>query len=156
METEITHRAIDERSANAPASVAVRNSDEHDEISIFETLLVIAERRYFILQIAAGFALIAVVIAFVLPKRYTATVSLLPPQQGSSLNAVLSSQVGSLGGMAALAGGSLGIKNPNEMFVAMLKSRTVEDAMVQHFELMKEYREKLPSDARKEFENTRP
>jgi tyrosine-protein kinase Etk/Wzc len=152
METEITHRAIDERSANAPASVAVRNSDEHDEISIFETLLVIAERRYFILQIAAGFALIAVVIAFVLPKRYTATVSLLPPQQGSSLNAVLSSQVGSLGGMAALAGGSLGIKNPNEMFVAMLKSRTVEDAMVQHFELMKEYREKLPSDARKEFE----
>jgi len=38
--------------------------------------------------------------------------------------------------MAALAGGALGLKNPNDMFVGMLKSRTVEDAMVQQFGLM--------------------
>jgi uncharacterized protein involved in exopolysaccharide biosynthesis len=54
--------------------------------------------------------------------------------------------------MAALAGGSLGIKNPNDLFVAMLKSRTVEDAMVQRYDLMKEYRERYLSDARKQFE----
>jgi hypothetical protein len=40
--------------------------------------------------------------------------------------------------MAALAGGGLGLKNPNDMFVGMLRSRTVEDAMVQHFGLMQE------------------
>jgi uncharacterized protein involved in exopolysaccharide biosynthesis len=39
------------------------------------------------------------------------------------------------------------------MYVAMFKSRTVEDAMVQHFGLMQEYRAKYPSDARKAFEN---
>jgi uncharacterized protein involved in exopolysaccharide biosynthesis len=55
--------------------------------------------------------------------------------------------------MAALAGGSLGLKNPNDMFVAMFKSRTVEDAMVQHFGLMREYHAKYPSDARKAFES---
>jgi uncharacterized protein involved in exopolysaccharide biosynthesis len=38
------------------------------------------------------------------------------------------------------------------MFVAMFKSRTVEDAMVQHFGLMQEYRAKYISDARKDFE----
>jgi tyrosine-protein kinase Etk/Wzc len=152
METEVSHPAIDKQSASAHASVANLYGGERDEISIFELFLVLAERRYFILQMTVGFALIAVVVAFALPKRYLATVSLLPPQQGSSLNAMLSSQVGNLGGMAALAGSSLGIKNPNEMFVAMLKSRTVEDAMVQRFELMQEYREKYLSDARKEFE----
>jgi uncharacterized protein involved in exopolysaccharide biosynthesis len=55
--------------------------------------------------------------------------------------------------MAALAGGSLGFKNPNDMFVAMFKSRTVENAMVEHFGLMQEYRARYLSDASKAFEN---
>jgi uncharacterized protein involved in exopolysaccharide biosynthesis len=68
------------------------------------------------------------------------------------MGAALASQLGNLGGMAALAGGSLGLKNPNDMFVAMFKSRTVEDAMVQHFGLMQEYHAKYPTDARRAFE----
>ena len=55
--------------------------------------------------------------------------------------------------MAALAGGSVGIRNPNDMFVAMLKSQTVENAMVRDYELQREYRKKYVSDARKAFEN---
>jgi tyrosine-protein kinase Etk/Wzc len=77
----------------------------------------------------------------------------LPPQQGSSMSAALASQLGNLGGMAALAGGSLGLKSPNEMFVSMLKSRTVEDAMVQKYHLMDQYHRRYLSDARKAFEN---
>jgi uncharacterized protein involved in exopolysaccharide biosynthesis len=38
------------------------------------------------------------------------------------------------------------------MYVAMFKSRTVEDAMVQHFGLMQDYRKKYLSDTRKAFE----
>ncbi len=68
------------------------------------------------------------------------------------LAAALSSQLSSLGGVASLAGGSLGLKNPNDLYVGMLKSRTVEDAMVQHFSLLKEYKDRYPSDARKDFE----
>jgi tyrosine-protein kinase Etk/Wzc len=81
---------------------------------------------------------------------------LMPPQQNSSMGAALASQLGSMGGMAALAGGSLGLKNPNDMFVAMLKSRTVEDAMVQHFGLMQEYHARYLSDARKASRVMRP
>jgi len=61
--------------------------------------------------------------------------------------------LGNMGGLASLAGGSgLGLKSQNEMYVGMLKSRTVEDAMVQKFGLMKEYRKRYLSDARKAFE----
>src|SRR5579863_5471995 len=150
METDVSHPEIDDQVVAADEFAASVEGD--DEISLFELFLVMVERRNFVALMTLGFALIAVVIAFLLPIRYTATVSLLPPQQGSSLGAMLSSQVGSLGGMAALAGGSLGIKNPNEIVVAMLKSRTVEDSMVQRFQLMQEYRERYPSDARKQFE----
>jgi uncharacterized protein involved in exopolysaccharide biosynthesis len=62
------------------------------------------------------------------------------------------SQLGNLGAMSALAGSSLGIKNPNDSYVAMLKSRTVEDAMIEHFRLMQEYHARYLSDARKSFE----
>ena len=123
-----------------------------DEISLLDLLIVLAERKRIIFAVTTVFAIGAIVVSLLLPPRYTATVTLLPPQQGSSMGAALASQLGNLGGMAALAGGSLGLKNPNDMYVAMFKSRTIEDAMVQHFGLMQEYRAKYLSDARKKFE----
>ena len=58
----------------------------------------------------------------------------------------------SLGSMASLAGGSLGLKNPNDLQVALLKSRTVEDAMVDRFHLLHLYNQKFRSGARKQLE----
>jgi uncharacterized protein involved in exopolysaccharide biosynthesis len=126
---------------------------ENNEISLLDLMIVLAERKHIVFGVTAAFGILAVVISFILPVRYTATVTLLPPQQNSSMSAALASQLGNLGGMAALAGGGLGLKNSNDMYVAMLKSRTVEDAMVQHFGLMQEYHKRYLSDARKKFEH---
>ncbi|MGA8042432.1 MAG: GNVR domain-containing protein, partial [Terracidiphilus sp.] len=120
---------------------------------LLDLLIVLAERKRTILRVTAAFAILAVIVSFILPKRYTASVTLLPPQQTSSMSAALASQLGSLGGMAALAGGSLGLKNPNDLYVGMLKSQTVEDSMIQRFGLMQEYKKKYLSDTRKEFES---
>jgi uncharacterized protein involved in exopolysaccharide biosynthesis len=138
--------------ASTPEAVG-NGAEDGEEINLLDLLIVLAERKRVILWVTATCTFLAIVIALVLPQRYTATVTLLPPQQASSAGAALASQLGNLGGVAALAGGSLGIKNPNEMFVAMFRSRTVEDAMVQHFGLMQEYRSKYLTDARKSFES---
>ena len=153
MTTEI--RPLGEEVYTSPASAlaAVEDrADDGEEINLLDLLIVLAERKGIILSVTAAFTILAIAVSLLLPVRYTATVTLLPPQQNTSMGAALASQLGNLGGMAALAGGSLGIKNPNDMYVAMFKSRTVEDAMVQHFGLMEEYRAKYPSYARKEFE----
>lgn len=131
------------------SSSAAKSAEEGDEISLLDLLIVLAERKWLILCTAAVFAVFSIVVALLLPAQYTATSTIMPPQQSSSMSSALMSQ---LGGMAALAGGSLGIKNPNDMYVAMLKSRTVEDAMVQKFGLMQEYHAKFPSAAAKAFE----
>ncbi len=130
-----------------------RAASEVDEISLLDLLIVLAERKRTIVWVTAVFAILAVVISLLLPVRYTATATLLPPQQNTSMGAALASQFGNLGGMAALAGGGLGLKSPNDMFVGMLKSRTVEDGMIQKFDLMQEYDKKYLSDARKVFES---
>jgi uncharacterized protein involved in exopolysaccharide biosynthesis len=123
-----------------------------DEISLLDMLLVVAKHKRMVLLVSAAFAIIAAIVSLILPKRYTATVVMLPPQQTSSVGAALASQLGSMGGLAALAGGSFGFKNPNEMYIAMLKSHAVESAMIQHFGLMQEYHKRYESDARKSLE----
>jgi uncharacterized protein involved in exopolysaccharide biosynthesis len=60
--------------------------------------------------------------------------------------------MGSLGSLASLAVGSLGLKNPADMYVSFLTSRTVEDAVIKRFNLMSEYHAQRVSDARKELE----
>jgi uncharacterized protein involved in exopolysaccharide biosynthesis len=125
---------------------------EDDEISLFNLLIVLAERKRVILWITAIFAILAIVISLLLPKSYMATVTLLPPQQNVSMSSSLAAQLGSIASMTGMASSGLGIKNPNDMYVAMLESRTVEDAMVQHFGLMREYHARYLSEARKAFE----
>jgi tyrosine-protein kinase Etk/Wzc len=152
-ETSVSEMKKDTQSG-AFTREAGRDRNDEAEISLLDVLIVLAERKHLIFWVTVTFAVVAILISLILPRRYTANVVLLPPQQNSSMGAAIASQLGNLGGgMAALAGGNLGIKNPNDMYVAMLKSRTVEDAMVQHFGLMEEYRQKYPSDARKSFEH---
>ena len=88
-----------------------RNSGEYpfgkrsDEIALLDLLICVFERKRFVLWMTCGAAILSLIVSFILPKRYTATVTLLPPQQGSSLGAAFASQLASMGGMAALAGG---------------------------------------------------
>ena len=125
------------------------------ELSLLDlTALLVAHKR-FILRFVSGAAVLATIVAFLLPVRYEANIVLLPPAQNSSLGSSLLGQLGnlgSLGSLASLAGGNLNLKNPADMYVSLLTSRTVEDAMIYRFELMKEYRDKRLSDARKDFE----
>ena len=123
-----------------------------EEISLLDLLIVLLRRRRLIFAMTFGLALVALIVALILPFRYTAVTSILPPQQNSSTGAALMAQLGSLGSVASLASGSLGLKNPNDLQVAMLKSRTVEDAMVNRFHLMSLYHAKRMSDARKMLE----
>src|SRR5450631_1157037 len=150
---ETSHPELNEH-ANPPSApeTASHRAKQDDDISILDMLINIAERKRIIAWITSGFAIVAIVISLVLPQSYTAAVTLLPPQQNSSVGGALASQLSSLGGVAALAGGSFSLRNANEMYVAMLKSRVVEDAMVQRFGLMQEYGKRYSSDARRALE----
>lgn len=90
-------------------------------------------------------------VALLLPRRYTATAVVLPPQQGGSSGAAMLAQLGNLGALASI-GGSLSLKNPNDLQVSLLRSQTVEDAMAARFHLESLYRKRYLSATRKEWE----
>jgi uncharacterized protein involved in exopolysaccharide biosynthesis len=125
------------------------------EVSLLDVLILLLARKRFILRFVVGSALLATIVVYLLPVRYEAKVTLLPPPQNSSVGSSLMGQMGGLGALGALgslASGGLNLKNPADMYVSLLTSRTIEDAMIVRFGLMNEYSEKRMSDARKEFE----
>jgi tyrosine-protein kinase Etk/Wzc len=129
-----------------------RGSGESEPMRLLDFLLLLAEGKRLLGLVILVFLAAGLLLAFLLPVRYKATVVILPPQQGSSLSSTLASQMEGLSSLAALAGSGLSLKNPNDMYVSMLKSQAVEDGLIQRFGLMKEYHRRYLSDARKVLE----
>ena len=117
-----------------------------DEISLLDLLQVVADnlRLLIIGPLLAGLA--ALGIAFAIAPTYTATVRFLPPQQQQSAAASMLASLGALGG---LAGAASGLKNPSDQYLAFIRSRSVQDALIDRFGLMERYEAKLRDDARK-------
>ncbi|WP_296949148.1 Wzz/FepE/Etk N-terminal domain-containing protein [uncultured Massilia sp.] len=109
---------------------------QSDEIGVVDILIVLAKHKKRILGVTVAAAVLSAGVAMVLPSVYQATAKLLPPQQSQSSAAAMLSQLGSLAGAAA---GAAGLKNPNDLYVGMLKSRTVADRLVTQFDLKKAY-----------------
>lgn len=85
---------------------------------------------------------------FLMKPVYTATTTIMPPQQSQSGSmAALASLSSSLPGLAGLAGG--GLRSTGDHFVALLQSVTVSDRMIDRFKLQDVYDERLKVDTRR-------
>jgi uncharacterized protein involved in exopolysaccharide biosynthesis len=113
---------------------------------LLDLLLAFAEQKWVILGITLAGGLVTAIIAFLLPPMYTATASIMPPQQQQSTASAL---LGQLGPLAAAAGSNLGLKTPADLYIGILGSRTIADHLVQAFNLRQLYDERTVSDARK-------
>lgn len=121
-----------------------------DEINLIDLLIVLAKHKKMILSVTFFAALLASGISLLLPNIYTGTAKILPPQQSQTSASAL---LGQLGGLAGLAGGVMGIKNPTDSYIAMLKSRTLNETIAKRFNLQQAYEEKTFTDTLKELES---
>ncbi|HRK39012.1 MAG TPA: Wzz/FepE/Etk N-terminal domain-containing protein [Burkholderiaceae bacterium] len=119
---------------------------EDDEISLLDLLQTIAENIKLLVLGPLVVGLAALGISFTIPPTYTANTRFLPPQQQASAAASMLQSLGALGG---LAGAAAGIKSPADQYVAFLKSRAVQDPLIEQFNLVQRYESKLKEDARK-------
>ena len=120
--------------------------------------------RRFLLRVSLMGLVVSAVIAFAIPARYRSTARLMPPDQGSSGMGLamlaassmsggtsnLTSQLGS--GLGSVAGDLLGIKNSSDLFVGVLHSRTLQDDLINKFNLKKEYWDRKIEDARDDLD----
>jgi len=109
-------------------------------------------RRLLARAVPYGF-LAGALLAFLIPARYESMARLMPPDSNQSEGlamaaAALSGAPTSLGWIAS---GMLGLKSTSDIFVGILSSRTVQDKLIQQFELRKLYGDRRMEDARRDL-----
>jgi len=79
--------------------------------------------------------ILACVVTLLMPNIYESTAKILPPQQEKG---GLGAMLGGMGDLAALAGISVG-GGSGDLYVGMLQSRTIANAIIDRFDLMMVY-----------------
>jgi uncharacterized protein involved in exopolysaccharide biosynthesis len=118
---------------------------DDDEISLLDILQVVAENARLLILGPLLIGLAALGWAYTIPPTFTATTRIMTPQQQQSAASAALAQLGALAGMT---GAAAGIKNPADTYVALLKSRTLADRMIERFKLMDVHKAQYRDDVR--------
>jgi len=122
-----------------------------------EALRLLWNNRRLILRAAAIGLLSSALLAFLIPKQFTATTQLMPPdtQSASGMALMAAMATKASGGLGSIAGDLLGVKSSGALFIGVLRSQTTQDRLIQQFDLRKVYGKRLIVDARTKLdENT--
>ena len=134
------------------AEFADRPPTQDSTVGLLDLLTWIGEGKRLIATASLAVGVLALGLVLLMPNVFTAQATLLPPtsqQQGGGLAALAA--LGSLGGLAGSLGGAA--KTPDELYVALLKSDTVQRALADRFELNQRWEVETYEVLRKRFPN---
>lgn len=122
-------------------SQAVPAPEDDDSISLLDLLLVLAAGRKTIFKVTSRFAVGSVVVSLLMSNVYTGKTSFIPPNSNQlTAQSAVAAQVGAiLGGGGGLAAA---LKNPADLWVALLKSESVETFVIRQNNLMEVFKSK--------------
>jgi tyrosine-protein kinase Etk/Wzc len=130
-------------SSNAQVNMGDMQDDE--EISLVDLLRMIVDNLRLLVLGPLMCGLAALGISFAITPTFTAKTQFLPPQQQQIAAASILASLGTLGG---LAGQATGIKSPADQYIAFMKSVSLQDVLIDRFNLIDKYEAKLKTDAR--------
>lgn len=110
----------------------------HDQISLKEVLEELWLRRWTAVALCAFLAIAAGAAALLLPKTYQASIVVSPDVNGPGESRMggLGSALSEMGGLASLAGLSLGMNSHSAETVAVLKSEALTETFIQQNDLL--------------------
>jgi uncharacterized protein involved in exopolysaccharide biosynthesis len=110
------------------------------------------ERRRFLLRWTVRGLIASALLAFLIPKRYESTTRLMPSDsQSAAPMAMMAAMAGKSSALGMLAGDMLSMKDPGGAFVGILESDTLQNRLIDRFDLRKVYWDHYMLDARKDL-----
>ena len=122
-----------------------------------EQVRLLWRRRRLFFQVGAIGLLVSTSVAFMIPKSYKSTTQLMPPDPQSTSGIVMMAAMAAKagGGLGTVAGDLPGLKSSGALFIGVLRSQTLQDRLIDQFDLRKIYGKQLVIDARTKLdENT--
>lgn len=114
-------------------------------VALTDILIALGEEKRLFLGIWLLGSAIVVAVVLSLPRLYSASTVILPPQQQQSSAMGALAQLGALAGVA---GGAMGVKTPEEMYVAFLKTQNLQAGLVSKLKLKERYQLDSAEEAR--------
>ena len=110
---------------------------ERDHLNVAESLEILWRKRWQMLLLTVAFTVLATLAAFLLPKRYKASVLLaaVSTSNASQLGG-MSSLVSQIGGFASLAGLSVGGDSKKAESIAVLQSEALTERYIREHDLL--------------------
>lgn len=131
--------------------VATSRPQKRTAVAMLATLW---ERRDSLYKATLVGLILSIVVVFIIPVRYTSTTRLMPPDSaGGGVTSILAALTKGSGELASLGGELFGLKSSGEVFVGMLHSNTIENALINKFDLRKVYRVRTWQAARDGLED---
>jgi uncharacterized protein involved in exopolysaccharide biosynthesis len=119
-----------------PVNAVASATSETGGLGVLDLIEVFAARAGLLILVPLVVAALAYAHARTQPDQFTSTTRFLPPQQQQgNAAAMLQGLGGALGGLASASGA---LKNPADQYLAMLKSRSIQDALIDRFHLQSE------------------
>lgn len=128
--------------------------DVQDRQTAICRLRLLLEQRFFLLRFAAWGLMFSTLLAFLIPVRFEARTQLMPPdsEMSSGLASLMAMTMRSGSGLGLLAGDFLGLKTSGSLFIGILRSETVEDRIIEEFDLKSVYHSRQMQAARRKLE----
>ena len=136
--------------SQAAASVVSHPLPASAESGLLDWLVLFASHKWLIAGFTLACSLVCAGVTLILTPTFTATTIIMVPQQPQSAAALM---LGQLGGLAAAGGMSDLLKTPSDLFVGILKSRTIADDLVSQFHLQQVYKSRTATDTRKALQD---
>ncbi len=118
---------------------------EDDEFNLIDLAIAMGEEKKTLFAVPAITTSLALVLSLLMTPMFTAKTIMMPPQQQQSGAA---SALAGLGGLAGLAGAAVGLKSPDEMYVAFMQSDSLQNAVINRLNLQERYEAKTLTDTR--------
>jgi len=123
------------------------------EVAFSDFIAAFKRHKRLVVGLPLVVALLATVLAFLMPNVYQATARLVPPQRSQAGVAAMMSQLAGADGLTAALAASLGsARNPVDLYIGILKSRTLADRLIEQFDLAEAYGTETPEDTRRKLE----
>ena len=122
------------------------------EINLLDLLIALGQEKWTLILVTFLAALTGVAVSLTTPATYVSRTSIMPSQQSSGGGGGLGA-LASLSGLVGQSGIVSSVKSSDEMFIALMRSYSVQSSLIEQFKLKERYGARNIEEARLALSN---
>ena len=118
------------------------------DINLLDLLIALGQEKWTLIVVTVLAALTGIIVSLVTPATYVSRASIMPSQQSNGGGLTSLGSLAGIVGLGALSNLAAGVKSSDEMFIALMRSQSVQTALIEQLRLKERYGARNTEEAR--------